>query len=138
MFMPIEPALSVTAQGDINIWNYAFENNIVLVSPSTLLATLRTISNIWKQEYRTRNVLDIAKQSSLLYDKFVGMYNDLIEVERKFENARESLDSSIKKLKTGKGNLISQVERIKLLGITTNKNLSADLITEANDDNKTD
>ena len=137
MFMPIEPALSVTAQGDINLWNDAFENNIVIVSPSTLLATLRTISNIWKQEYRTRNVLEIAKQSSLLYDKFVGMYNDLIEVEKKFENARESLGSSIKKLKTGKGNLVSQVERIRLLGITTNKKLSADIISEANEeDNK--
>jgi len=137
MFMPIEPALSITAQGDVNIWNDAFENNIVIVSPSTLLATLRTIANIWKQEYRTRNVMDIARQSSLLYDKFVGMYNDLLEVERKFENARVSLDTSMKKLKTGRGNLVSQVERIKLLGITTSKNLPADLISEANEENET-
>jgi len=133
MFMPIEPALSITAQSDINIWNEAYENNIVIVSPSTLLATLRTIANIWKQEYRTRNVLDIARQSSLLYDKFVAMYNDLLEVQRKFDNASESLDSSIKKLKTGKGNLISQVERIKLLGLSTNKNLPPDAISEANE-----
>jgi DNA recombination protein RmuC len=138
MFMPIEPALSVTAQSDINIWNDAFESNIVIVSPSTLLATLRTIANIWKQEYRTRNVLDIAKQSSMLYEKFVGMYNDLIEVERKFDNARESLDSSMKKLKTGRGNLISQVERIKHLGITTSKNLPSDLIADANEEDGTD
>jgi DNA recombination protein RmuC len=137
MFMPIEPALSITAQSDINIWNEAFENNIVIVSPSTLLATLRTIANIWKQEYRTRNVMDIARQSSLLYDKFVGMYNDLLEVEKKFESARTSLDSSMNKLKTGRGNLISQVERIKLLGITTTKNISPDLIAEANEEDET-
>lgn len=138
MFMPIEPALSITAQGDINIWNDAFENNIVIVSPSTLLATLRTIANIWKQEYRTRNVLDIAKQSSLLYDKFVGMYSDLLEVERKFDAARESLDSSMKKIKTGRGNLISQVEKIKHLGITTAKSLPADLTAEAFEEDETD
>jgi DNA recombination protein RmuC len=138
MFMPIEPALSVTAQGDINIWNDAFENNIVIVSPSTLLATLRTIANIWKQEYRTRNVLDIAKQSSLLYDKFVGMYNDLLEVEKKFEAARESLDSSMKKIKTGRGNLISQVEKIKHLGITTAKSLPADLTAEASEEDESE
>lgn len=137
MFMPIEPALSITAQSDINIWNEAFENNIVIVSPSTLLATLRTIANIWKQEYRTRNVMDISKQSSLLYDKFVGMYNDLLEVEKKFESARTGLDSSMKKLKTGRGNLISQVERIKLLGINTTKHMSADLIAEANEEDET-
>jgi DNA recombination protein RmuC len=136
--MPIEPALSVTAQGDINIWNDAFENNIVIVSPSTLLATLRTIANIWKQEYRTRNVLDIAKQSSLLYDKFVGMYNDLLEVEKKFDAARESLDSSMKKIKTGRGNLISQVEKIKHLGITTAKSLPADLTAEASEEDESE
>lgn len=138
MFMPIEPALSITAQGDINIWNDAFENNIVIVSPSTLLATLRTIANIWKQEYRTRNVLDIAKQSSLLYDKFVGMYNDLLEVEKKFDAARESLDSSMKKIKTGRGNLISQVEKIKHLGITTAKSLPADLTAEASEEDESE
>lgn len=137
MFMPIEPALSVTAQGDINIWNDAFENNIVIVSPSTLLATLRTIANIWKQEYRTRNVLDIAKQSSLLYEKFVGMYNDLIEVEKKIDSARESLGSSMKKIKSGRGNLISQVEKIKHMGITTSKSLPADLTAEANEEDDT-
>jgi len=138
MFMPIEPALSITAQGDINIWNDAFENNIVIVSPSTLLATLRTIAIIWKQEYRTRNVLDIAKQSSLLYDKFVGMYNDLLEVEKKFETARESLDASMKKIKTGRGNLISQVEKIKHLGITSAKSLPADLTAEANEEDESE
>ena len=131
MFMPIEPALSVTAQSDINIWNDAFENNIVIVSPSTLLATLRTIANIWKQEYRTRNVLEIAKQSTLLYEKFVGMYNDLLEVEKKFENAKESLTSSMKKIKTGRGNLISQVEKIKNMGISTAKALPSELTSEA-------
>lgn len=138
MFMPVEPALSITAQGDINIWNDAFENNIVIVSPSTLLATLRTIANIWKQEYRTRNILDIAKQSSLLYDKFVGMYNDLLEVEKKFDTARESLDSSMKKIKTGRGNLISQVEKIKHLGITTAKSLPADLAAEASEEDESE
>jgi len=132
MFMPIEPALSITAQSDVNIWNEAFEKNIVIVSPSTLLATLRTISNIWKQEYRTRNVMEIAKAGGMIYEKFAGAINDLINVGKKLDDAKSSYEESMKKMHTGRGNLIGQFERLKELGAKTNKSLPPELLDRAN------
>ncbi len=134
MFMPIEPALSVTAQTDVNIWNEAFEKNIVIVSPSTLLATLRTISNIWKQEYRTRNVMEIAKTGGAIYEKFEGIVRDLLNVGKKLEDARSSYDESMKKLTYGRGNIMTQIEKLKELGAKTNKSLPQDLLGQANDE----
>ncbi len=131
MFMPIEPALSITAQSDVNIWNEAFEKNIVIVSPSTLLATLRTISNIWKQEYRTRNVMEIAKAGGMIYEKFAGAINDLINVGKKLDDAKSSYEESMKKMRTGRGNLIDQFERLKELGAKTNKSLPPELLDRA-------
>ncbi|MDD5360921.1 MAG: DNA recombination protein RmuC [Ignavibacteria bacterium] len=134
MFMPIEPALSVTAQSDVNIWNEAFEKNIVIVSPSTLLATLRTISNIWKQEYRTRNVMEIAKVGGMIYEKFEGAIQNLISVGKKLDDAKSVYEESMKKMYTGKGNLVGQFEKLKELGAKTNKSLPAELLERAGDD----
>ncbi|MCE1165320.1 MAG: DNA recombination protein RmuC [Bacteroidetes bacterium] len=133
MFMPIEPALSVTAQSDVNIWNEAFEKNIVIVSPSTLLATLRTISNIWKQEYRTKNVIEIARVGGSIYDKFVGIINDLTGVGKKLDDARNNYDDAMNKLKNGKGSIMMQFEKLKDLGAKANKSLPAEFLDK--DDN---
>jgi DNA recombination protein RmuC len=134
MFMPIEPALSVTAQSDVNIWNEAFEKNIVIVSPSTLLATLRTISNIWKQEYRTRNVMEIAKVGGMIYEKFEGAIQNLISVGKKLDDAKTSYEESMKKMYTGKGNLVGQFEKLKELGAKTSKSLPPELLDRAGDE----
>ncbi|MDR3668826.1 MAG: DNA recombination protein RmuC [Ignavibacteriaceae bacterium] len=123
LFMPIEPAFSLAVQNDMGLFNDAFERNIVIVSPSTLLATLRTIASIWRQENQNHNALEIARQSGALYDKFQNMVIDLLEVGRKLHSVQDNYDEVMKKLSTGKGNLITSVEKIKKLGAKTTKSL---------------
>jgi DNA recombination protein RmuC len=123
LFMPIEPAFSLAVQNDMGLFNDAFERNIVIVSPSTLLATLRTIASIWRQENQNRNALEIARQSGALYDKFQNMVTDLLEVGKKLHSVQDNYDDVMKKLSTGKGNLITSVEKIKKLGAKTTKSL---------------
>ncbi len=133
LFMPIESSFSLAVQADNELFNYAWERKIVIVSPSTLLATLRTISSIWKQERQTRNALEIAKQSGDLYDKFVGFVNDLVEVGKKMNSAKESYEEAMKKLSSGKGNLIRRAETIKELGAKTTKDIPQSLLERANE-----
>ena len=128
MFMPVEPAFSLAVQYDIGLFNEAFEKNIVLVSPSTLLATLKTIASIWRQEKQNRNALEIARQSGALYDKFEGLLKDLIEIGNKIKGTRKAYEDAMKKLSTGSGNLIKRAEDIKKLGAKATKSLPADLV----------
>jgi DNA recombination protein RmuC len=128
LFMPIEPAFSLAVQNDMGLFNDAFERNIVIVSPSTLLATLRTIASIWRQENQNRNALEIARQSGALYDKFQSMVADLLEVGKKLHSVQDNYDDVMKKLSTGKGNLITSVEKIKKLGAKTTKSLPQGMI----------
>jgi DNA recombination protein RmuC len=134
MFMPIEPAFGLAVQHDINLFNDAFEKNIVIVSPSTLLATLRTIASIWRQENQNRNALEIARQAGALYDKFVNFYNDLIDVGQKLDSAKKSYESAMKKIHNGRGNLISEVQKVKDLGARTTKSLPNSALDRANSD----
>jgi DNA recombination protein RmuC len=131
LFMPVEPAFALAMQNDTNLWNDAFERNIVIVSPTTLLATLRTICNIWKQEKMNRNALEIAEKGGALYDKFEAMMKDLIEVGNRLRQTQNSYDDAMKKLHTGRGNIILQVEKIKQLGAKTTKTLPKTLIERA-------
>lgn len=126
MFVPIEPALAVALQQDKNLFLDALERNIVLVTTSTLLATMRTVSYIWKQEKQKKSVLEIAKQSGLLYDKFVGFVADLQEVGKKMNEARNAYDGAMNKLQTSKkfgDTLIGRAQRIKDLGANASKEL---------------
>ena len=131
MFIPIEPAFSCVLQADRALFNEAFERKVVLVTPSTLLATLRTVAQIWKQEKQTRYALDIAKRSGALYDKFVGLYEDLIEIGAKLNATSAAFQAALNKLKEGKGNLIRSVEEIKNLGARASKDLPRVLVQEA-------
>jgi DNA recombination protein RmuC len=133
LFMPIEPAFSLAIQNDNEIFNEAFDKNIVIVSPSTLLATLRTIANIWRQEYQNNNVLEIARQSGALYDKFQGLVSDLIDLGKRIKTMNGTYENTMKKLYSGRGNLISSVENIKKLGAKTSKSLPQNLLNRAND-----
>jgi DNA recombination protein RmuC len=133
MFIPIEPAFALAVQSNPGLFDEAFEKNIVIVSPSTLLATLRTIANIWKQEKQNVNALEIAKQGGDLYDKFVGFIDDMIEIGKKLNSAKDSYSDAMKKLSEGKGNLILRSEKIKELGVKTNKSLPPNLIERAYD-----
>lgn len=123
MFMPSEPSFSFTLQADSTLYNYAWDRKIVIVSPTTLLATLKTIASVWKQEKQTKNAIEIAKQSGALYDKFVGFLEDLERIEKGLTSAKGAYDGAINKLKTGSGNLIRRVEGIKKLGAKATKNI---------------
>ena len=130
MFVPIEPALLIALNKANNLYLEALDRNVVLVSTSTLLATLSTVSSIWRQENQKRNVIEIAKQAGALYDQFVNLTNDLIKVGNQLKTVQGSYDTSMKKL-TGRGNLIKKVESIKKLGATTSKNLNQNLLDRA-------
>lgn len=134
MFMPIEPAFALAVQQDASLFNEAFEKNIVIVSPSTLLATLRTIASIWRQENQNKNALEIARQAGALYDKFVNFYNDLLDVGKKLDSAKDSYEEAMKKIHDGRGNLIAGVEKIKQLGAKASKSLPTSALNRTNID----
>jgi DNA recombination protein RmuC len=137
LFMPIESSFSTAVQADNELFNYAWDRKIVIVSPSTLLATLHTIASMWKQDKQARNVLEIAEESGKLYDKFYGLMEDLISVGKKMDAAKEGYTEAMKKVYTGPGNIIKRIENIKKLGAKAGKsltNISPDLINRANEE----
>jgi DNA recombination protein RmuC len=134
MFMPIEPAFALAVQQDPQIFNDAFEQNIVIVSPSTLLATLKTIASIWRQENQNKNAFEIARQAGLLYDKFVSLYNDIVDIGKKLDTAKGSYEEAMRKIHDGRGNLISGIEKIKELGAKASKTLPPAAINRADED----
>lgn len=134
MFVPLEPAFIVAVRRDPTLFDDAFAKRIVIVCPSTLLATMRTVRNIWRQEDQKRNVLEIANQSGALYDKFVGFVEDLKDIGLKLRQTQESYDSAHNKLTSGKGNLISRAERVLQLGAKASKRLPLNLVEGALED----
>lgn len=126
LFVPIEPAFLLAQQEDPNLFLQALDQNVVIVTSSTLLATMRTVSFIWKQEKQKRSVLEIAHQSGLLYDRFVAFVEDLQSIGHRIDQAQSSFHSAMLKLKTGKkpgDTLIGRAERIRQLGARTSKTL---------------
>lgn len=121
LFMPIEAAFSVAAQQDAELFLSAFEKNIIIVGPSTLLTTLRTVQNIWRMAQQNQNALEIARRAGALYDKFVGFVGDLEDIGAKIDASRKSYDQAHNKLLSGRGNLISRVEKLKELGAKASK-----------------
>lgn len=131
MFIPVEPAFSLAIQYEANLFNDAFDKNIVIVSPSTLLATLRTIASIWRQEHQNENALEIARQGGDLYDKFVGFVQDLNDLGNKINTTRDCYDKAMNKLVEGRGNLVSRAEKIKKLGANASKSIPSDLLEKS-------
>ena len=127
MFMPIEPAFMLAAQADHDLFTEAFRKNIMIVGPSTLLISLKTIASIWRYENQNRNAQELARHCASLYDKFVGFVEDLEDIGRRIEAAEKSYSSALGKLKSGRGNLVRQVERIRQLGVKPGKALPAAL-----------
>ncbi len=128
LFIPIEPAFTLAVQHDPELFNEAYSKNIVIVSPTTLIATLRTISSIWKQEYQNKNAIEIARQSGALYDKFVNFSEDLIKVGDNLKTTKKNYDQAMSKLSDGRDNLIRKTEKLKELGANTTKQLDKRLI----------
>lgn len=123
LFVPIESSFSIAVQEDHELFRYAWDNKIVIVSPSTLIATLMTIASIWKQENQTRHAIEIAEQSGGLYDKFVGFLTDMENIDKALKNAENAYNEAFKKLHTGRGSLTSRVEKIKALGAKAQKSI---------------
>ncbi len=135
LFVPIETAFSVAINFENNIYNQAFEKNIVIVTPSTLLATLRTIDSMWNNEKQQRNALEIAKQAGSLYDKFEGLMKDLMGIGKKIDDTKKDYAAAMNKLVDGRGNLISSVEKLKKMGAKAKKALPEAILNRANPDN---
>ena len=136
LFMPVEPAYLIAMQAEPDLWSYAYERRVLLISPTNLIAVLRMISNLWRVEYQNKNAVEIARQSADLLDKFVGFLEDLEDVGHKLESTRQSFDASMNKLSTGKGNLIRRAEKIKELGAKPAKEIPKNLLEKSDIDDK--
>jgi DNA recombination protein RmuC len=134
MFIPVEGAFMLALDEDENLFRKCFEHNIMIVSPSTLLVTLRTIQNIWRYEYQNRNAMEIARQAGNLYDHFVRFVAELEKVGDHLEKARQSYDQAHKRLSTGRGNLVRRAEGLRELGIQNTKALSVSMQENAHID----
>lgn len=134
LFIPIEPAFALAVQQDAQLFNDAFERNIVIVSPSTLLATLRTIASIWRQENQNKNAFEIANKAGDLYDKFNGFIEDMLDLGKKMDQSKNSYVDAMKKLVDGRGNLINKVEDLKKMGAKASKSLPQNLLNRSSDE----
>lgn len=138
LFLPVEAAFTLAIQEDNRLFTEAFEKNIMLVGPSTLLATLRTIQNIWRYEHQNRNALDIAARAGRLYDKFVAFAEELEAIGRYLGQTQKSYETARNRLMSGSGNLVGQVEKLKKLGARASKQLSPQMLSEAEDEDPED
>ncbi|SMO40713.1 DNA recombination protein RmuC [Fodinibius sediminis] len=127
MFVPIESAFGVALQQDASLYYDAFDRNIVIVSPSTLLATLATIDSVWKQEYQSKNAQEIADRGGALYDKFVLFVESMKDIGQRIRQTRESYDEAMGRLSEGRGNVVRQVEMLRELGAKSSKTLPGEL-----------
>jgi DNA recombination protein RmuC len=123
---------AITTQRDL--FQYAHDKNILIVSPSTLLFVVRTIAHVWRQEAQSRNAIDIAERGAKLYDKFVAFSEDLLDVGRHLDRANKSYEGARKKLSEGNGNLIAQVKQLETLGVRAKKKLAPELLLEAGEE----
>lgn len=135
LFVPIESSFSFAVQLDADLFNDAWDKRVVIVSPSTLLATLRTIASMWKQERQNRNVMEIARLSGEMYDKFVGFLTDMEGIGRNLKSSQDAYDKAINKLSDGRGNLTTTAQKIKNLGAKANKQIDNRYLNEHTDVN---
>ncbi|XLS27879.1 DNA recombination protein RmuC [Flavobacteriaceae bacterium M23B6Z8] len=135
MFIPIEPAFAIAINQDNTLYNKAFEQNIVIVTPSTLLATLRTIDTMWNNEKQQRNAIEIARQAGALYDKFEGFITDLTKVGKKMDEAKTEYKGAMNKLFEGRGNIITSIEKLKKMGAKAKKALPEPILKRAIEEN---
>ena len=131
MFVPVEPAYLLALQHDPNLFQECFDKRIMLTGPSTLLATLRTVANIWRNEQQNQNALAIAEAGSKLYDKFVGFVESMDGINKALGQAQSQFQTAYSRLVSGRGNLISSTEKLRKLGIKAGKQLQRDLVEKA-------
>lgn len=136
LFIPIESAFAIALNDDNSLYNKAFERNIIIVTPTTLLATLRTIDSMWTNQKQQENALEIARQAGALYDKFEGFVSDLIKIGKKMDEAKVEYGNAMGKLVEGKGNLVNSVERLRKMGAKAKKVLPENILKRAEDSNE--
>ncbi len=134
LFVPIEPAFAIAINNDSNLYNKAFEQNIIIVTPSTLLATLRTIDSMWNNEKQQRNAIEIARQAGALYDKFEGFVSDLTKVGKKMDEAKNEYRGAMNKLVEGRGNIVTSIEKLKKMGAKAKKSIPESFLKRAQED----
>ena len=131
MFVPIEPAFAIAINQDSSLYNKAFEQNIIIVTPSTLLATLRTIDSMWNNEKQQRNAIEIARQAGALYDKFEGFVSDLMKVGKKMDEAKGEYRGAMNKLVEGRGNIVTSIQKLKKMGAKAKKSIPESVLNRA-------
>ncbi|MEE9364277.1 MAG: DNA recombination protein RmuC [Cellulophaga sp.] len=131
LFVPIEPAFAIAINNDNTLYNKAFEQNIIIVTPATLLATLRTIDSMWNNEKQQRNAIEIARQAGALYDKFEGFVTDLTKVGKKMDEAKTEYKGAMNKLVEGRGNIITSIEKLKKMGAKAKKSIPESILKRA-------
>lgn len=131
LFVPIEPAFAIALNQDPELYNKAFARNIVIVTPTTLLATLRTIDSMWANQKQQENAFEIARQAGALYDKFEGFVTDLLRIGNKIKDTKTEYENAMNKLVEGRGNLISSVEKLRKMGAKAKKTLPENIIARA-------
>ncbi|MEM8999293.1 MAG: DNA recombination protein RmuC [Bacteroidota bacterium] len=134
MFVPIEPAFAIAINEDNLLYNKAFEQNIVIVTPATLLATLRTIDTMWNNEKQQKNAIEIARQAGALYDKFEGFVTDLTKVGKKMDEAKTEYRGAMNKLVEGRGNIVTSIERLKKMGAKAKKSIPEPILNRAQEE----
>ena len=132
MFVPNEPAYILALQKDPNLFQYAYNKRIVLISPTNLIASLKIIVDLWKREYQNQNAIEIAKRGDSLYNKFVGFVENMTKIGENLEKTDKAYNSALNQLKSGRGNLIGQAEKLKNLGVGSDKTLPKSLTEDQN------
>jgi DNA recombination protein RmuC len=123
MFIPIEGAFATVMEEDMSIYQYAIKKNVIMIGPSSLLASLKTVSFIWQQENQTKNAMEIANESGKMLDKFISFYEDFEKIGKQMQTAQKTYDDAANKLKTGRGNLVEKANKIKEMGARPSKQL---------------
>jgi DNA recombination protein RmuC len=131
LFVPIEPAFMLAVASDRDLFMDAWNRNVLLVSPSTLLFVVRTVAHLWRQEAQSRNAQEIAKRGAELYDKFVGFVEDMNSLGNRLKQAQSDYDDAFAKLSVGRGNLVGQAQKLRQLGVKPSKSLAPALVDGA-------
>ncbi len=134
LFIPIEPAFLEAVKSDLQLWKYAYDKRILLVSPTNLFAVLKIVADLWKVEQQNRNAINIAEKAGALYDKFASFIDNMEGVGKKLDDATQTYTEALKQLTTGRGNIVGRIEELRKMGAKANKQLPERLITETDND----
>lgn len=135
MFIPIEPAYMLASQEDPELWNYAYQRRILLISPTNLIASLKLITDLWKRDQQSKNAIEIARQGEKLYEKVIGFFETMDDIEKHLNKSQEVFLKAKRQLRDGKGNIVGQALKLKNMGIQSEKSIPAQFLPTDLEDN---